>query len=138
MFFLWTNCLISHRIDTKLYILQKWHQACLNAAELVVIVSRVSCRFNEELSLPAPRPPAFESSGKSVFLTARSLMILFLTFFFFTCQLFLLRVSVVHFRNQRCWIHPSFSSLSQTNCSHPLTIICLVQLVSTEARRGKC
>lgn len=58
------NCLISHRIDTKLYILRKWQQACLNTIELVVMsVSQLDVGLHSAF-LPALQPFMFESSEK--------------------------------------------------------------------------
>lgn len=89
--FLWTNCLISHRIDIHLYILRKWQQACLNAIELVVVSVELAVGFTKSFSSCSSTVPVWiqwKTECDNVFLKARSLMILFLFLFFFSCQRF--------------------------------------------------
>lgn len=122
------NCLIPHRIDTKLYILQKKRQQVrLNAVESVAMSVELAVGFLS--SFPScPLSISRETQPDGVFLKKSAVWwFCFRLFFFFFFFFFLLCVSVVHFRNQRCR-RPSFSSLSQTNCSHPHAVTCRVVL----------
>lgn len=126
MFFLWTNCLISHRIDTKLYIYyrKEGNRLCLSAIEFVVMSVELAVGFTRSfpsfLFLSHPRLiPVKNTVWRSCFP---------LCIFFFFHVNFVLCVSVVHFRNQRCCNRPPFSSLSQTSCSQSPAVVCCAQL----------
>lgn len=108
------NCLIFHRIDTKLYILRKRQQACFGCHQVSRHVGQVSFRVSGSFYSRSSTIHVgihWKTQCDSVFLKARSLMILFLTLCLLKMSffMFLLCSSVVRLCNQRRCSHPSVS-----------------------------